>query len=150
MIASVSRGARAAQFLRERRDQRGGRTRHGADAQLADAAVRERREVGASRFEMPRDRVGVREQLTTRLGQLDRAHARRSRDERHADDALERAQLLADRRLRVAEPHGGATHRALARNRLERRQVPQIEPGPFRKSADDSRSYPEFARARPG
>ena len=74
----------------------------------------------------------------------------RARHERHADDPLERPQLLADRRLRVAEPHGGAAHRTLARDRLERGEVAQIEPGPFRKSADDSRSYPEFARARPG
>ena len=74
----------------------------------------------------------------------------RARHERDADDALERAQLLADRRLRVAEPHRGAAHRALARDRLERREVPQVEPGPFRKSADDSRSYPEFAARPPG
>ena len=98
---------------------------------------------------MAGDRVGVGEQLRARLGQLDRARARRAGHERHADDPLERAQLLADGRLRVAEPHGGAAHRSLARDRLERGEVAEIEPGPFRKRADDSRSYPEFARARP-
>ena len=149
LTASVSRGARARSSCRERGHERGGDARHRADAQLAGAAVGERGQVGARRLEVARDRVGVREQLGARFGQLDRARAGRAGDQRHADDPLERLQLLADGRLRVAEPHGRAAHRSLARDRLERGQVAQIEAGPFRKSADRSGSYPEFAaRAR--
>ena len=102
-------------------------------------------EVGARRLEVPGDGVGVAEQLAAGLGQLDRARSGRARHERHADDPLERPQLLADSRLRVAELRGGAAHRTLARDRLERGEVAEFEPGPFRKRADNSRSYPEFA-----
>ena len=81
-----------------------------------------------------------REQPAAGLGQLDRARSRRARDERGADDALERLQLLADRRLRVAEARRGAADGTLARDRIQRREVPEIEPGPFRKRADRCRS----------
>ena len=147
LTASVSRGARARSSGASAGISARGGARHRADAQLAGAAVGERGQIGARRLEVPGDRVGVREQLAAGLGQLDRARPGRAGDERHADDPLERLQLLADGRLRVAEPHGGAAHRSLARDRLQRCEVAQVEPGPFRKRADDWRSYPEFARA---
>jgi hypothetical protein len=123
----------------ELRDQRARDARHGADAQLADAPAGEPGEVGARGLELSGDRVGVGQELRAGLRQLHGAPARRARHERHADDALERLQLLADRRLRVAEPHRRTAHRALARDRLEGREMPEVEPGPFRKGADDWR-----------
>ena len=149
LTASVSRGARERSSCRERGHEGRGDARHRADAQLAGAAVGKRGQIGARRLEVARDRVGVREQLGAGFGQLDRARAGRAGDQGHAHDPLERLQLLAHGRLGVAEPHGRAAHRSLARDRLQRRQVAQIEAGPFRKSADRSGSYPEFA-ARAG
>jgi hypothetical protein len=78
----------------------------------------------------------VPEQLTACLCELDRAPSRRARHERHADDPLERLQLLADCRLRIAQANGRAADRSLARNRLECGEMAQIETGPFRKRGD--------------
>ena len=125
-----------AQLLCKRGHECGGHARHCADAQLAGAAVGERGQIGARRFEVPGDRIGVPEQLAACLGELDRAPSRRARHERHADDPLERLQLLADGRLRIAQADGRAADRSLARDRLERGEMAQIETGPFRKRGD--------------
>jgi hypothetical protein len=52
--------------------------------------------------------------------------------ERRPDHPLERDDLVADRRLHVAEPLRRAAERAFARNRLERLQMPDLEPDPAR------------------
>ena len=46
------------------------------------------------------------------------------------DDALEGGDLLADRRLGVAELEGGAAERARPGHRLERREVPHLDAEP--------------------
>ena len=51
-------------------------------------------------------------------------------DELLADDPLERGDLLADGRLRVAEPARRAAERALLRHRLQRGEVPQLDAEP--------------------
>jgi hypothetical protein len=66
----------------------------------------------------------VTEQHLAGLGQLDRAGAARALDQALADDPLERCDLLADRRLDVAQTRGGTAERALLGDGLERRQVP--------------------------
>ena len=64
------------------------------------------------------------------LGQRDDAAAAPPVDEAHADGGLERRDLLADRRLRVAEHGAGAAERALAGDRLECGEVPELDPRP--------------------
>ena len=83
-----------AQLLRERGDERGGDARHRADAQLADAAVGERGEVGARRLEVPRDRVGMGEQLASRLRSA-RRRARRASGSRASRRRSARAPAAA-------------------------------------------------------
>ena len=56
--------------------------------------------------------------------------------ELNADDSLERLDLLADRRLRVAEPLGGAAERPFFGHRLERGQMPDLDPEPSISSHD--------------
>ena len=51
-------------------------------------------------------------------------------DEPLADDPLERRDLLADRRLRVAESFGGAPERALLGDRPQRGEVAQLDAEP--------------------
>ena len=58
------------------------------------------------------------------------ARAAGALDELLADDPLERRDLLAHRRLRVAELEGGAPERARAGDGLERRQVAQLDAEP--------------------
>jgi hypothetical protein len=61
---------------------------------------------------------------------LDAARSRKPVEERRADCALERGDLPADRRLGVAERRGGRAERALARDRLQRNEVPKLDPMP--------------------
>jgi hypothetical protein len=58
----------------------------------------------------------VGEQDLAGVGQLDRTRAAGADDQLLPDDALERRDLLADRRLHVAEPGGSAPERALLGN----------------------------------
>ena len=101
-----------------------------ADAQRADLARLQRVQVGLRGLQPRDDRVGVPEQQLARLGERDRPRAAGPLDELLADDPLERRDLLADRRLRVAEPLGRASERALARERLQGGEVPELDAEP--------------------
>ena len=74
-----------------------------ADAQRPGVAGGERLEVGLGRLQARRDALRVAEQQPAGLGQRDRPRPARAVDQALADDALEGGDLLADRRLRVAE-----------------------------------------------
>ena len=101
-----------------------------ADAEAAGVARLERAHVRL-RGEEPRlDRLCVPEQDPARLRQRDGPRAARALDQPHPDDALERRDLLRDRRLRVAELLGGPPERALVGDRLERDEMAKIEPEP--------------------
>jgi hypothetical protein len=89
----------------------------------------DRVEVGRGRLDPGEDRVGVREQHLAGVGQLDRTGPAGADDELLSDDALERRDLLADRRLHVTEPGGGAPERALLGHRREGGQVPDLDAG---------------------
>ena len=102
-----------------------------ADAQRARLPGGERRDVGLRRLQTGEDRVGVLQDELARLGQLDADAAARALDEPLADRALERRDLLADRRLDVAEARRGTPEGPLAGDRLERRQVAQLDPEPL-------------------
>ena len=71
----------------------------------------------------------MREQHLAGVGQLDGAGSARADDELLSDDPLERRDLLADRRLHVAEPRGGTAKRALLGNSRERGQVANLDAG---------------------
>ncbi len=101
-----------------------------ADVERAGLAGRERREVGLGRLEAGDDRARVAEQQPAGLGQRDRPRAARALDQLLADDPLERRDLLADRRLGVAELDRGAPERALGLDGVERSQMAQLDPEP--------------------
>ena len=82
------------------------------------------------------DGGGVGEQAVAGTRQLDGARAGRSHEQLDADDALQRADLLADRRLRVAEPLCRATHRARLGDGGEGSEVAQVDPVPVSRRAD--------------
>ena len=103
----------------------------GADAERARLAGAQRVQVGLRGLEARDDRVGVAQQQPPRLGQRDGPRAARPLDEPLADDPLERRDLLADRRLRVAEPLGGPAERALVRERLQRGEVAELDAEPY-------------------
>jgi hypothetical protein len=62
------------------------------------------------------------------FGQPERPAARQALEHPCPDDALERADLLADRRLRVAEPGGCRSEGALVGDRLQSREMTDLEP----------------------
>ena len=70
------------------------------------------------------------EQQAAGLGHRDGPRPAGTLDELLADDPLERRDLLADRRLRVAEAARGAAERALLRKRLQRREMAQLDAEP--------------------
>ena len=101
-----------------------------ADSETARVASLERGHV-RFRGEKPRlDRVRVAQQDLPRLGEGDRSRPSRAFDETEPDDALQGGDLLGDGRLRVAQPLGGAPERALVGDRLERDEMPEVEPEP--------------------
>ncbi len=98
------------------------------DAQRAGRALGERGHVGLRRVELRDDRVGVPEEQLAGLGERDRRGPAGPVDELLADDPLELRDLLADRRLRVAELARRAAERARPADRLERRQMADLDP----------------------
>jgi hypothetical protein len=68
----------------------------------------------------------VAEHERARLRRADRRAARAPLQQRHPDDPLERGHLLAERRLRVAELGRRARERALADDRVQRREMAQL------------------------
>ena len=70
------------------------------------------------------------------LGERDGPRAAGPLDERLADDPLERRDLLADRRLRVSEPVGGASEGSLARDCVERGEMANLDAEPLIRLGD--------------
>ena len=100
------------------------------DPQRARLAGAQRGHVRARRIEPVDDRLGVSQQQVARLGHRDRTRAAGALDELLPDDALEGGDLLAHRRLGVAELEGGAAERAGPGHGLECRQVPHLDAEP--------------------
>ena len=98
-----------------------------ADAQRSRLSFGERGHVGAGRVEPGHDRVGVAEQEEPRLGRLHLARAARAVEELLPDDALELRDLLAHRRLRVAELARRGAERPRPHDRLQRREMAQLD-----------------------
>jgi hypothetical protein len=88
------------------------------------------RHVGPGRFEPGHDRLGMAEEEGACLGQGDRARSARALDEPLVHGAFERGDLLADRRLGVAELEGGATERPGAGDGFESREMADLDAEP--------------------
>jgi hypothetical protein len=78
----------------------------------------------------------VPEQELAGLRQGHASRPARPLDKALVDDALEGLDLLADRGLRVAEALGRAAARRLHGDRLERGEMPQLDPQPSISSHD--------------
>jgi len=76
------------------------------------------------------DCVRVREQDDAGGGQRDGSRAARAVDEAPPGDPLERGDLVTDRGLDVSEALGGAAERPLARDGVERGEVPELDAEP--------------------
>ncbi len=94
------------------------------------APVGESGHVGAGRVEASDDRVRVAEQEEPGLGRLHAPWPAGTVEEPLPDDPLELRDLLADGRLRIAELARGAAEGAGARDRLQRREMTQIDAQP--------------------
>ena len=67
------------------------------------------------------------EEMSADRRELDGSRAARSVEHLGPDDAFERRDLLADGRLRVAQPIGGTGERALRRNGVEGDEMANVE-----------------------
>lgn len=94
---------------------------------LASGPRRVGGKVGLGRVQAGDDGVRVPHQQFASFGEVDHARAARTFDEPLSDQLLERGDLLADRRLGVAELAGGATEGTGLGDRLQCRQVPQLD-----------------------
>src|SRR5439155_13658257 len=92
----------------------------GPYTQTPGRARRQRGEVLGGSLQLGEHRLGVSQQRLTGLRQPDPPPTPGALDQPVPDDALQRRDLLADRRLRVAERCGGLWERALASDRAER------------------------------
>ncbi len=101
------------------------------DAQHPGLARIERGDVGARGVEPGHDRLGMAQEQLAGLGERDGARAARALDQRLPDELLERRDLLAHGRLRIAQPVGGAPEGALACDRVERGEVPHLDAEPL-------------------
>jgi hypothetical protein len=101
-----------------------------ADAERAGLAAAERVHVRLRGREPGDDRLGVAKEQLAGLGQRDLARAARALDELLAHDPLQGGDLLADRRLCVAERGRGAAERRLTRDCLQRDQVAELDAEP--------------------
>ena len=108
----------------------GADTLEGADPEGAGLALDERGHVGLGGVQPRDDRLGVAEEEPAGLGQRYGSRPARPLEQPLADDPLKGLDLLADRRLRIAERLRGAAEGALARDSLERGQMPHLDPQP--------------------
>ena len=88
--------------------------------------------------------LGVPEQELAGLRQRHGPRAARALDEPLPDEALEGGDLLADGRLRVAEPLRRAAERALVRDGLEGREMPQFDAEPTIRFHDRHHRIPDL------
>jgi hypothetical protein len=116
----------------------------GPHAQLAGAAGRPRGEVGARGRELVDDAPAVTDHDVAGRGERHRARPARALDEPRADDPLEQRDLLADRRLGVAERPRRAAERALAGDGVERGEMPDLDPEPTIRVSHQLKNYSEL------
>ena len=101
-----------------------------ADPQRPGLAAAERVQVGLRSGQAGGDRLRVREQEPTGLRERHGAGAAGPFHEPLPDDSLQHRDLLADRRLRIAERDRRLAEGSRARDGLERQEMPQFDPEP--------------------
>ena len=101
-----------------------------SDAQLALFARREGAQVGGGRADSGEDGPGVAEQDLPGRREPHGAGPAGALEQLRADDAFEGADLLADRRLGVAQLFGGPAERAGVGDGDEGQEVPQFQSWP--------------------
>ena len=104
-------------------------------------------EVAVGLDEALADGRGMGQQPAAGVGQIDVPRARRAHQQLDPDDALERADLLADGRLGVAEPLGRAAHRPRLGDGGEGAQVTQVDLRPVSRSGDARDDSPTCSEA---
>ena len=110
----------------------------GAHAQDAQRALGKCGQVRVCRGKSRNDGLGVPQQQRAGLSELEVRLAARALDEPHADDRLERRNLLADGGLRVAKSLCRVAERAELGDGVQGQQVTQLESGPNSRQADES------------
>ena len=120
-------GVLAAQPLDDRRQQHVGHALERADVDAPDVAGEEAVDGLAGGVDAGDDVAGVAEHDLAERCQLDRPGPARAVEQRAADEPFERGDLLADRRLGVAEADGGPTERALGGDGVEGDEVAEFE-----------------------
>ena len=90
-------------------------------------AIRERGEICLGRLELRGQARRVAQHALAGSGRHDRAAAARSLQQPHAGGALQCGDLQADRRLGVAELLRGACERSGRRDRVEGREVADLD-----------------------
>ena len=101
-----------------------------ADAKRSGLALCQRGHVRPGGVELRDDRVGVTEQEEAGLGRLHPPRPAGTVEEPLPDDPLEPGDLLADRRLGVAELARRAPERASARDRFQGREMAEFDAQP--------------------
>ena len=84
-------------------------------------------EIGLGRTHRVGDPTGVSKETFAGVGERDLACSHPAVEESDARGTLECGDLMADRRLRVAEPPPGCRERAGLDDRLERREVANLD-----------------------
>jgi hypothetical protein len=115
--------------------QEGGEDAHadrlvGADTERAGLADDDRRDVSPRCVQPGDDRLGVLDERRADLGEDGGPPTAGAVEDRGADDAFEHGDLLADRRLGVAECRRRGGERALACDRSQGGQMAELEPEP--------------------
>ena len=113
--------------MHDRREQDVGHALERADVDAADLAGEEAADGVARRVDAGDDVAGVAEHELAERRQFDGARSTGTVEQGPADEPLEGGDLLADSRLRVAEPDRRTAERALRRHCIERRKVAQFE-----------------------
>ena len=120
-------GVGGAEPTEHHRQHRGRHALERADREPPGVAGAEPIEVVGERRHPCEEVASTAEELGTEGRELDGAWATRTIEHLLADRALERGDLLTDRRLRVAETFGCTSERALGRHRVERHEMAQFE-----------------------
>ncbi len=111
----------------ERREHRVRDALEGAHPQASDVTGAEPVEVGVDAVEVGEELSCVVEQVGTERGEFNGPRAAGTVEDRVADDPFERRDLLADRRLGVAEPFRGAAEGAFRGDGVQRHQQADVE-----------------------
>ena len=120
-------GMITAELVDDGREDSDGDALEGADVEATGVAAAESVDIVGDRVDPAQDVACVLEHQLAERCELDGPRATRAVEERSADESLEGRDLLAHRRLRVAETLGRATERALGGDGVEGDQVSRLE-----------------------